>query len=131
MLKKVLSVVFVLTALVYLGSCGSSDWKKWVSELDDTVDGYILAFLKTKESGDENEQLAKAYGEKAQTLFADAQRVQEAIISSNEQEEFSILVTFSWIKYLGVKEFIEMMQQQMVLDYGSNAGMLDTNTILP
>ena len=131
MLKKIFGVVFVLTALVYLAACGATDWKKWVGELDTTVDSYIIAVLTTESEGDENFQKAQKSLEKLNLLFADVERIQQAIISSNEQEEFTLRVTLNYIKLYGLEEFFQRMQQQQMMNYGSNAGMLGTNTILP
>jgi major membrane immunogen (membrane-anchored lipoprotein) len=129
MLKKIIGSLFVLTALVYLVSCGASDWKKWTTELDQTVDDYIIAVLNTKDQGDENHVKAQAKLEKLNTMFQDSQKLREAIASSNEQEEFSMRVTVSYIKYLGLKEYFDMMQEQMMQMMGSNGGMMGTNII--
>ncbi|NPV01451.1 MAG: hypothetical protein HPY53_08725 [Brevinematales bacterium] len=129
MLKKIIGSLFVLTALVYLASCGASDWKKWTTELDQTVDDYIIAVLNTKDQGDENHTKAQVKLEKLNTMFQDSQKLREAIASSNEQEEFSMRVTVSYIKYLGLKEYFDMMQEQMMQMMGSNGGMMGTNII--
>jgi major membrane immunogen (membrane-anchored lipoprotein) len=124
-----MATFFVMTVLVYLASCGASDWKKWTSELDQTVDDYIIAVLNTRDQGDENHQKAQVKLEKLNTMFQDSQKLREAIASSNEQEEFSMRVTVSYIKYLGLKEYFDMMQEQMMQMMGSNGGMMGTNII--
>ena len=89
------------------------NWKNWINDLNITVDNYIICVLNTKGDGDDNSIKAQKYLDQLNTMFDDASKLQESIKNDNEKEEFSLKVTVGYIKYLGLKEYYDQMNEQL------------------